>query len=110
MFPRRTDDTASALRQAIYELGAKWAVNPARPRIAASTLQAWNELLAAWVRDGRLPLLVRKFRSDRGSLIAGAAGRMLIPTDNSPAQWAFAVAHSGHCPRVEDVLWLLGTL
>ena len=100
------------MRKAVFDLGAKWANDPLRPRISAESQAAWSRLIAEWVDEKDTPLLVRKAGHYRGSRILGAGGRTLIPTDNSPAQWAFAVAHSGQCPRVNEVQTLLanGTL
>lgn len=95
------------MRQAIFDLGAQWAINPRRPRIAEQTVRAWTQLIADWVEDTRLPLLVRKAQADRGARITGPEGRTLVPTDNSPAQWAFAFAYSGRCPQVNEVISLL---
>jgi len=95
------------MRQAIFDLGAQWAANPARPRIPEQTLSAWTQLIADWVKDTRLPLLVRKTQADRGACIIGSEGRTLVPTDNSPAQWAFAFAYTGRCPHVDEVISLL---
>jgi hypothetical protein len=46
-------------------------------------------------------------QNNRGACVVGAGGRKLVPTDNSPAQWAFAFAHSGQCPRLDEVISLL---
>jgi hypothetical protein len=97
------------MRQFVFELGAKWAVDAARPRISGDTLNAWARLIDDWIADENVPLLVRKHRSDRGYCLVGAAGRTLVPTDNSPAQWAFAVAHSGYCPQLEEITTLLAS-
>ena len=94
------------MRQAVFDPGTKWANNPERPRISRQILAAWRQLIAGWV-DRNLPLLVRKARNNRGACIVGADGRRLVATDNSPAQWAFAFAHSGRCLRVHEVISLL---
>jgi len=95
------------MRDALFDLGVKWAIDPGRPRISADMSSAWTTLIADWLGEGTLPLLVRKHRGDRGSCVVGAGGRTLIPTDNSPAQWAFAMAHSGCCPRLDEITCLL---
>jgi hypothetical protein len=89
--------------RALRELGRQWAADPARPVISNPTLQAWGRLIDEWVADETLPLLIRKFNRNRGSPLRSAFGRQLVPTDNSPAQWAFAVAYDGVCPTVGEV-------
>jgi hypothetical protein len=37
----------------------------------------------------------------------GLGGRRLVPTDNSPAQWVFTLAHSGKCPTIDELAHLL---
>jgi len=106
-FPECSANISPVTRQAIYELGIKWASDPARPRISPAALNAWGGLIEGWIAEPRLPLLVRKHRNNRGALIQGVGGRILVPTDNSPAQWAFAVAHSGICPKVHEINGLL---
>jgi hypothetical protein len=86
------------MRKALRDLGAQWAVDPDRPAVAAPVLAEWEHLIAMWLADTSLPLLVRKFRDNRGQRLIGPGGRVVVPTDNSPAQWAFAVAAAGACP------------
>ena len=100
-------EASPEIRRALQDLGRRWATDSSRPIIAEPTILAWRQLIDDWIDDERLPLLVRKFRQNRGSLIASGFGRQLVPTDNSPAQWAFAIAYDGICPAVADVAeWL----
>jgi len=98
---------APATRNALCDLGKKWAIDPARPRIGPDTESVWMKLINDWVEENALPLLVRKTNDNRGSRIGGEGGRALIPTDNSPAQWAFAVALSDECPSLGQITELL---
>lgn len=100
-------DAGPDIRRALFELWRSWALDPSRPVVERATQQRWTQLLDAWVSDEELPLLVRKIRQNRGSLLRTASGRAVIPTDNSPAQWAFAVACGGECPDISEVaqLW-----
>lgn len=111
-FPRCTTIISQSLRDSLFELGKAWAIDPARPRISANTSAAWLKLIRNWIEEKDLPLFVRKHRNNRGARLVGMAGRTLVPTDNSPAQWAFACAYSGYCPAVGEVISLLeqGTL
>ena len=105
--PRCTAEGSPKIRQALYELGLGWAVDPARPVLRTATLRKWEQLIDAWIADQALPLLIRKFRRNRGSIVRTQFGRSVVPTDNSPAQWAFAVAYQGECPLISDVPQLL---
>lgn len=98
---------AEGIQRRLFQLGAEWANDPACPRVTAQASAAWSRLISDWVRCTELPLLVRRFQNNRGSCVVGNGGRTLVPTDNSPAQWAFAVAHSGDCPSVDEIMSLL---
>lgn len=102
-------EASPAIRESLRQLGRTWAADPARPRIAPTTLEAWSALLDAWIARDDLPLLVRKHRQNRGSLVESGFGRFLVPADNSPAQWAFAVAYDSYCPAVDQIAHLLDT-
>lgn len=107
--PACAPDLSPAIREGLLQLGRNWAADPDRPRIPQRTLDEWAALLEAWIARFDLPLLVRKHRQNRGSLIESVTGRRLVPADNSPAQWAFAVAHDGYCPSLDEVPDLLTT-
>jgi hypothetical protein len=66
-------------------------------------LDHWERLIGDWTKDVTLPLFVRKSSNDRGSVIRHFQGRSLVPTDNSPAQWAFAQAILGKKPSLEEI-------
>lgn len=67
----------------------------------------WNRLIDGWSVDLSLPLYVRKSANHRGSVISHPSGRRIVPTDNSPAQWAFAQAVLGKQPSLEDIRRLI---
>ncbi len=50
-----------------------------------------------------MPLFVRRLRAGRGSVLPHQSGRSLVPTDNSPANWALSFALSGECPTLDEV-------
>src|SRR5882672_9964859 len=87
----------------IVRLADLWAQDPGRPRPATQVCQHWDSLVADWADDISLPLYVRKVDNNRGSLVVHASGRHLVPTDNSPAQWAFALAVLGETPSLQDI-------
>ena len=105
--PACADLQTPALRQAILELGQAWAAESGRPRIPDATLLQWDRLLDAWIEDRALPLLIRKARGDRGATQRSAGGRPVVPVDNSPAQWAFAIAYDGICPKPTEIAGML---
>jgi hypothetical protein len=63
-------------------------------------LAHWDSLITQWSDDSSLPLLVRKPARNRGAVLLSRGGRMIIPTDNSPAQWTFALAVLGDTPSL----------
>jgi hypothetical protein len=52
-------------------------------------IKEWDEVLNQWINDSTLPLFSRKSSSLRGSSFVHEAGRTLIITDNTPAQWIY---------------------
>jgi len=108
-FPRCSPAFAEGIQRRLFELGAEWAKDPTCPRLTPQASVAWSTLISDWVQCTALPLLVRRFQNNRGSCVVGNGGRTLVPTDNSPAQWAFAVAHSGECPSLDEIGSLLQT-
>jgi hypothetical protein len=83
------------LDEQISTLGLAWFNSDDRPRISSKTLSRWDDLLAEWFEDHSLPLPVRKHNRIRGFMSTSASGRLLVPTDNSPAQWVFTLAYEG---------------
>ena len=87
----------------VRQLADAWAQEPSRPRPSSSVLAHWDSLVKTWSEDATLPLLVRKVASNRGSVLTHASGRQIVPTDNSPAHWSFALAVLGEKPTLEWV-------
>ena len=52
-------------------------------------------------------MLVRKARDNRGHALLHSSGRVLVPTDNSPAHWSLALAYAAACPSLDDVREML---
>lgn len=95
------------LRERVRELAAAWAGHPTRPTPTPEVAAAWDMMIHAWARATDLPLFVRKHRDDRGQVLAHASSRALVPVDNSPAQWAYALACRGVTCTLDDVRALL---
>ncbi len=87
----------------IHKLGSTWASSEACPRITENVKDAWNKLLNDWSADDSLPLLIRKSSLVRGSELRHASSRKIIPTDNSPAQWACGLALRGKVPTITEI-------
>jgi hypothetical protein len=87
----------------VRRLADAWANDPSRPRPSRTVVDQWDALVAAWSEDPSLPIFVRKASNNRGSVLTHSTGRQLVPTDNSPAQWAFALAVLGETP---DLTWV----
>jgi hypothetical protein len=63
----------------------------------------WEKLIEDWAETESLPLYVRKPRGNRGWIIPQKNGRSLVPTDNSPATWAFVLACIGKTPPLKEI-------
>ena len=92
-------DTDSA-RQ-IAALAATWAASPERPRARPEVLAHWRTLIAAWLADPTMPLIVRK-SALRGAALEHLSGRIIVCADNSPAHWAFSCALHGGMPTLAE--------
>jgi hypothetical protein len=100
-------ELAADLRAHIATLARAWAQHPTRPRPTAAVREHWAALVRAWVAAPDLPLYVRKVADNRGALLSHPSGRAVVPTDNSPAHWAFALACAGERPTLDDVRTLV---
>lgn len=79
-------------RVALRRLASNWRESPNRPFVAGHDALAWHSLLYDWVHDQSLPILVRRPRGGRGREIAHPSGRILVPTDDSPAMYLLSLA------------------
>lgn len=87
----------------IDRFASAWAISSLRPFPPKSAIAHWRSLLAEWIADSSLPLYVRKSSNNRGTEIEHSSGRKLVPTDNSPAHWAYTLACINECPSIEQV-------
>jgi hypothetical protein len=90
-------------KDVIAELGKLWAENPERPRPERDVRKRWEKLVEDWAETDSLPLYVRKARGNRGRIIPHDTGRSLVPTDNSPATWAFVLACTDKTPTLKEI-------
>ena len=103
--PQCPNPLPQELDQPLHELAAVWAESVHRPRPSRAVVAEWDKLLEEWASDKTLPLFVRKKQKDysRGQSVVHESGRELIPTDNSPAQWSFALALAGAKPNLTEI-------
>jgi hypothetical protein len=90
----------------IAKLGKLWFENPERPRPKRDVQRHWEKLTEDWAKDPSLPLYVRKVNRNhpnRGRMVPHKSGRFLVPTDNSPAIWAFVLACTGEKPSLKKI-------
>lgn len=92
-----------SIRRGLGIAAAAWFEDPERPRLGTLILQRWNELLEAWCDAADMPLIIRKARDNRGHALRHESGRILVPSDNSPAHWALSLAYNDVCPSLDDV-------
>jgi hypothetical protein len=106
-FPPCPSTLPASVSDVIRVAGTAWAAHPDRPVPSRDIQERWRQLLGDWTEDVGMPLYVRKFSDNRGSVVQHHTGRQLIPCDNSPALWAYTVACRGECPTREDVRALI---
>lgn len=98
----RCGEAPAAISRALAEIGSLWAESSERPRVSLQMRQAWDELIDQWVAS-ELPLVIRKSGSIRGAILLHETGREVVLADNSPAQWAFMRAYTGHSYSQADI-------
>lgn len=99
------DPLPQNLDRSLRRLASLWAKHPLRPRIKRAVAAYWDRLIASWIIDEKLPLLVRKSERGvaKGEIIIHESGRQLVPTDNSPASWSYLSAISDVRPSIADI-------
>jgi hypothetical protein len=60
-------------------------------------------LIDEWLNRTDLPLLLRLKKGNRGEPTQHETGRMLVCTDNAPANWALSCAILGRTPTVAEL-------
>jgi hypothetical protein len=87
-------------RGALRRLASNWRESPTRPSVSGPDALAWHKLIEDWVRDRTLPLLIRRPRYGRGREITHSCGRVLVPTDDSPAMYLLSLAMERRRPSL----------
>lgn len=101
--PTCPDELPAELAKLMADFGYAWAASSVRPSPKKEVLAKWSELVNTWASLTDLPLLVRKHRNDRGSSVEHHTGRIIVPSDNSAAHWAYTLASEGICPSIEEI-------
>ena len=107
--PHCPDPIPQELNQPLHDLAAVWAKSVHYPRPAPHIVAGWDAFLEEWAQNKELPLFIRKKQRDysRREIVTHESGRMLIPMDNSPAQWSFARALLDSVPALTEVYGLI---
>jgi hypothetical protein len=79
-------------RVALRRLASNWRESPTRPQITGHDALGWHSLIQDWVEDQTMPLLIRRPRYGRGREITHPSGRVLVPTDDTPAMYLLSLA------------------
>lgn len=79
-------------RVALRRLASNWRESATRPQITGHDALVWHRLIQGWVEDRAMPLLIRRPRYGRGREVAHPSGRILVPTDDSPAVYLLSLA------------------
>jgi hypothetical protein len=103
VFPTAPTVLPPEAAQLVVQLAQVWAAHPSRPQPEPNILDHWDMLLKKWSEDRSMPLFARKAANNRGSVLIHRSSRTIVPTDNSPAHWAFAAAVLGKTPTIEVV-------
>ncbi|MFN0102061.1 MAG: hypothetical protein ACKV2U_08220 [Bryobacteraceae bacterium] len=90
-------------RGTLRRLATNWRESPTRPNVTGRDALAWHSLMQDWVRDRTMPLLVRRPRHGRGRQILHPGGRILVPTDDSPAMYLLSLAMEHRRPSLETL-------
>lgn len=105
MLPPCPKPLPADLDRGLRQLAALWARHTCRPRIKKDISDHWDAMVASWMSDEKMPLLIRKSEKGiaRGEVIVHDSGLVLISTDNSPASWSYLNGYSGLQPTLADV-------
>ncbi len=93
----------SDLVRILLDWGQSWAADRRRPSPEASVSEQWTRLINEWAHTTDLPLLIRSSKGSRGAALVHDTGRIIVCTDNSPAQCAFEKACAGDRPTLDDI-------
>lgn len=105
--PRTEIELPKSLQSLIRQFARAWAESDLRVHPDADTILHWQNLISNWAHTPDLPLFIRKGRSDRGQAKTHSSGRILVPVDNSTAQWAYTLALAGKKPSLSDIRTLV---
>ena len=94
-----------AIEGLLSQLADAWAGSDIRPRVSPEIAAHWDALIEQWLASKDLPLFVRRWgRGEaRGQIVTHASGRMLVPSDNTLANWVFVQAYAGTRLSIEDI-------
>jgi hypothetical protein len=100
-------DCVSDIDNLIIATADSWGNSMLRPKLALNTALHWDRMIEEWMNDETLPIYVRKMSRNRGQKIKHNSGRILVPADNSPANWSFSSAFSDLRPTLAEIKVLI---
>jgi|WetSurMetagenome_2_1015567.scaffolds.fasta_scaffold162229_1 hypothetical protein len=95
------------LENLVKQLSKSWFESNIRPRLSIDVSNRWDAVISEWAKSEDMPLLIRKRKDNAGSELVHSTERIIIPVDNSPAQWVFAMAHNGMDVNLEIIQEIL---
>lgn len=101
--PECSEKLPDEISQTIRELGKQWKQSATNHIIKQEIINKWDNLIEEWVNVSEIPIIVRKSREIRGSVITHKTGRIIIISDNSIAQWVCYKAMQEIVPTLEDI-------
>jgi len=108
LLPEAPSNVSTEFTHALSTLAELWGRSKLRPKIDSKIEYKWRNVIDEWI-ESDIPLLIRKNNgNDKGSVHTNE-GRKFIIVDNSPAQWAYALAFHGRVPELGEIRdWLVG--
>ena len=77
------------IREKIKEIGLLWHKSEHNPHIDEDIMNHWEGIIETWIKDERMPLIVRKDTSKKGQAFRHPSGREIIISDNTFAIWIY---------------------
>ena len=77
------------IREKIKEIGLLWHNSEHNPHIDDDIINHWEGIIEAWIKDEKMPLIVRKDTSRKGQSFIHPHGREIIISDNTFAIWVY---------------------
>jgi hypothetical protein len=90
--------------KALQLIARRWMHDSERPEVLIEIRIEYEQLIQEWLEDSSIPLLIRKYRGNRGHELIHQSGRPLVPVDNAPANWLFSSALQARPIALSDIV------